>query len=260
MLEAVPPGLRPSARGTPADGLPSVEIDFEETPFPSPLPLAPAPKPAAPAASKFAVVAIAGGHVGQRFRLPVAGCQVGKSRGAILFPEDPFVSPLHASLSVREGKLYVRDEGSTSGVMVSVHQELLSPGMLFSVGNHLFRYGGMLEPVPPTQGRPVVYGAPLPQAIYLVEEMLVGGRAGRAVVTHGPLLTIGQALCDLAFPGEEGLAPRHCELSPSPAGAMLRDLSGGGLGTYVLLSGERALNPGDRVRIGEQILQVETVS
>jgi pSer/pThr/pTyr-binding forkhead associated (FHA) protein len=210
--------------------------------------------------SKFTLVGISGSSASQRFRLSSQGCQVGRSRGAILFPDDPFVSPLHALFSIREGKLFVRDEGSNSGVLVTVHQELIPPGALFAAGNHLFRYAGTLEPVPPVTGRPVVYGAPLPQALYLVEELLVGGRAGRAVVTHGPLLTIGQSLCDLSFPGEEGLAPRHCELTPTPAGAMLRDLSGG-LGTYVhLAGGERALNPGDRVRIGDQILQVEIVA
>jgi pSer/pThr/pTyr-binding forkhead associated (FHA) protein len=217
-----------------------------------------APVKAAAAPSKFALVVISGSSTGQRFRLSVQGCQVGRSRGAMLFPDDPFISPLHAAFSIREGRLHVRDEGSASGVLVTVHQELLPPGTLFAAGNHLFRYAGSLEPVPPVSGRPVVYGAPLPQALYLVEEVLVGGRAGRAVVTHGPLLTIGQSLCDLSFPNEEGMASRHCELTPTPAGATLRDLSGG-LGTYVhLAGGERALNPGDRVRIGDQILQVET--
>ncbi len=111
-------------------------------------------------------------------------------------------------------------------------------------------------------GRPHVYGAPVPlgQAVYGVEEVLVGGRAGRAVVTAAPLLTIGQANCDLSFPGDEGLAGRHCELSPTPTGALLRDLSGG-LGTYVRLAAgvERPLRPGDRVRLGQHVLQVENL-
>ncbi|WNZ65208.1 FHA domain-containing protein [Myxococcus sp. MxC21-1] len=111
-------------------------------------------------------------------------------------------------------------------------------------------------------GRPAIYGAPVPlgQAVYGVEEMLVGGRAGRAVVTAAPLLTIGLAHCDLSFPGDEGLAGRHCELSPTPTGALLRDLSGG-LGTYVRLASgvERPLRPGDRVRLGQHVLQVETL-
>jgi pSer/pThr/pTyr-binding forkhead associated (FHA) protein len=244
--------MRPTSRPTPA-ALPL----HEQEPL-----VAPAPVQAKPAAavSKFGLLVLAGANVGQRFRLGGQGCQVGRTRGALLFADDPFVSAHHATFLIRDGRLYVRDEGSASGVLVTVHQELLRPGTLFSAGERLFRYSGALEPTPPSPGRAVVYGAPLPQAVYLVEEILVGGRAGRAVITQGPLLTIGQSHCDLSFPGDEGMAARHCELSPSPTGATLRDLSGG-LGTFVHLAGsERPLASGDLVRIGEQVLQVETLA
>lgn len=254
---AIPPGMRPSARVTPAQGLPPAELEIELNTADIAAEPTALSTPKAGTASKFSLTVVSGSSAGQRFRVPAQGFQVGRGQGAVLFPDDPFVSTLHASFSVREGKLYVRDENSTSGVFVTVPQELLPRGSLFAAGNHLFRYTGTIEPTPPPLGRPVVYGSPLPQTLYLVEEILVGGRAGRAVVTHGPLLTIGQSLCDLAYPGDDSLAARHCEVSPSPAGALLRDLSGG-LGTYVHLSGgERALNPGDRVRIGDQVLQVE---
>ncbi|MBX7101436.1 MAG: FHA domain-containing protein, partial [Myxococcaceae bacterium] len=197
---------------------------------------------------------------GQRFRLAAAGAQIGKSKGVVLFPDDPFVSPLHASLTTRDGKLFVRDEDSTSGVYVSINgQETISANSYFCAGLRLFRYVGPLDPAPPTGGgRVTVHGAPVPpnQVHYVVEEVLLGNRPGRALLTAGPILTVGQTKCDLSFPTDEGLAPRHCELSPMPTGAMVRDLSGG-LGTYVRINGERQLKPGDRVRVGQQTLQVE---
>jgi predicted component of type VI protein secretion system len=200
---------------------------------------------------------------GQRYKLPVTGCVVGRQRGAILFPDDAYVSPLHATFLVKDGALFVRDESSASGVFVAVAgTEVLAPRTLFSAGQRLFRFTGRQELLLPVAGRPHVYGAPVPlgQAVYGVEEILVGGRAGRAVVTAAPLLTLGQANCDLSFPGDEGLAGRHCELTPTPTGALLRDLSGG-LGTYIRLpSGlERPLRPGDRVRLGQHVLQVENL-
>jgi pSer/pThr/pTyr-binding forkhead associated (FHA) protein len=79
------------------------------------------------------------------------------------------------------------------------------------------------------------------------------------VITAGPILTVGQSKCDLSFANEDGMAPRHCELSPMPTGAMIRDLSGG-LGTFVKVSGERQLKAGDRMRVGQQTLQVELLS
>ncbi|QDE68284.1 hypothetical protein BHS09_15585 [Myxococcus xanthus] len=292
---AIPPGLRPSARTPPptAAGLTVERPPQQRTPTappgimartggasgpattrpPPPVPdsampgragaATTAPRPAPPAASRFGLAVIAGSARGQRYKLPVTGCVVGRQRGAILFADDAFVSPLHATFLVKDGALYVRDESSASGVFVTVGgTEALTPRTLFSAGQRLFRFTGRLEPQPPVTGRPVIYGAPVPlgQAVYGVEEMLVGGRAGRAVMTAAPLLTIGLAHCDLSFPGDEGLAGRHCELSPTPTGALLRDLSGG-LGTYVRLASgvERPLRPGDRVRLGQHVLQVETL-
>ncbi|QSQ15073.1 FHA domain-containing protein [Myxococcus landrumensis] len=221
-----------------------------------------APRPA-PAASRFGLAVIAGSSRGQRYKLPVTGCVVGRQRGAILFPDDGFVSPLHATFLVKDGALFVRDENSASGVFVTVAgTEAITARTHFSVGQRLFRFTGRLEPLAPVAGRPIVYGAPVPlgQAVYGVEEVIVGGRGGRAVVTAAPLLTLGQANCDLSFPGDEGLAGRHCELSPTPTGALLRDLSGG-LGTYVRIPAgeERPLRPGDRVRLGQHVVQVETL-
>ncbi len=223
------------------------------------------PQPTAPAAAspKFGLTVLAGPARGQRFRLGANGAQIGRSKGVILFPEDPFVSPLHAMLLIRDGKLLVRDESSTSGVYVSIAgQETIPAGGSFATGLRLFRYVGAIEPTPPWNRVDVqVYGAPLPngQVHYAIEEVLLGDRPGRCIATPGPVLTIGQGKCDFAFTNDEGLAPRHCEVAPMPTGAMVRDLSGG-LGTYVRISGERALKAGDRMRIGQQTLQVEAIA
>lgn len=294
---AAPPGLRPATRTpppTPSAGLPvAARVGGPPTAAPpaaargptapaqpaqrpsgsapvvapaTPGTAAPAPKAApaarpAPAASRFGLSVIAGTSRGQRFKLPVTGCTVGRTRGAILFAEDAFLSAQHASFLIKDSVLHVRDESSASGVYVTISApETIAPMALFIAGQRLFRFTGKLESPPPVPGQPVIYGAPVPlgQGVYGVEEILVGGRSGRAVITVAPLFTIGQANCDLSYPQDEGLASRHCELSPSPTGAQLRDLSGG-LGTYVRLAPqvERPLRPGDRVRLGQHILQVE---
>jgi hypothetical protein len=240
---------------------------------PAPRPAAPAAAPApaaspgtarpAPAASRFGLTVIAGTTKGQRYKLPVTGCVVGRSRGAILLQDDAFVSALHATFLVKDGALFIRDESSVSGVYVTIPgTEAIAPRTLFSAGSRLFRFSGRIE-IPIAQpGQPVIYGAPVPlgQAIYVVEEVLLGGRSGRAVMSAAALLTIGQTHCDLGYPQDDSLATRHCELSPTPAGAMLRDLSGG-LGTYVRIppGTERPLRAGDRVRIGQHIFQIESL-
>jgi pSer/pThr/pTyr-binding forkhead associated (FHA) protein len=211
---------------------------------------------------RFTLTVTAGTARGQRFKLGAMACAVGRSRGAILFPDDACVSPQHAIFLVKDGAVHVRDDASASGVFVTLWgQEPLAPLSAFSIGSHLFRFTGQLDQPPVlAPGRPVVYGAPVlkGQTMFGVEETLMGGRAGKAVVTQASVLSIGQTGCDFSLGAEEGVAPRHCELSLGGAGALLRDLSGG-LGTFVRVPPgvERPLRSGDRIRIGQQILQLE---
>jgi pSer/pThr/pTyr-binding forkhead associated (FHA) protein len=203
-----------------------------------------------------------GFNAGQRFRLAGAGCMVGRSKGAILFSEDVFLSPHHGTFLLREGKLFIRDEASVSGIFVSVlGGEAIQTGDYFAAGHHLFRFAGPLAPAPaPPPGQLATYGAPIRagQPLYAVEEIAVAGRVLRVLVTAGPLLTIGQQRCDLSYPGDETLASQHCEISPNGPGATLRDVSGG-LGTFIRIRPgvERPLSSGDRVRVGQQVIQVE---
>lgn len=257
-MAASPPGLR---RSSPSQ-------------HPPPQPVrAPAAKPVPPSSGsgltgnpsvgpKFGLTVLAGPARGQRFRLASTGAQLGRGKGAILFPDDPFISPLHATLSVREGKLFVRDESSTSGVYVSItNTETIPANGTFCTGLRLFRFIGAVEPSPPwNQVGMIVYGTAVPngQIHYLIEEVMLGDRPARCLLSPGPVLTVGQGKCDFSYPNDEGLAPRHCEISPLPDGAMIRDLSGG-LGTYVRITGERMVKPGDRLRVGQQTLQVEAI-
>jgi pSer/pThr/pTyr-binding forkhead associated (FHA) protein len=260
------PAGSPSAVSPPAPAArpPPAGVGLRSAPTPTGgVPRAgPAPRPAAPAPvpSRYILSVTAGPARGQRFRLMANGCSVGRQRGAILFGDDPFVSPHHAAFRIREGQLTVKDEDSVSGVYVAITtHELLMPGALFSVGPHVLRYVGPLMPRAAEAGKPRTYGAPVPQAggLWGLEEILIGLRPGRAVVTAQPTLTLGSSGADLVFAPDLQLAARHCEISPAPQGAVLRDLSGG-LGTFVRLAAqERPLKQGDRVRIGQQTLTVE---
>jgi pSer/pThr/pTyr-binding forkhead associated (FHA) protein len=244
--------MKPSARPAAVSSYPAAPTAPEPPRKPTTVPAA---------AAKFGLVVIAGATKGQKFRLTLPTVQVGRSKGAIIFSEDRYLSPIHATFVVKDGGVTVKDEASVSGVFVAISGvEPLQPSGYFSAGRRLFRFTGSVNAARPPAAGPIVYGAPNPtgQTHYGVEEILIGGRPGRAVIHSGTLLTIGQTSCDLAFPGDEGMAPRHCELSPTPTGAMLRDLSGG-IGTFLKVSGERLLKSGDRVRLGEHVLQLESI-
>ncbi len=256
-----PPPLAPpppERTATPAAPAPAEEA----VPPPSAMPVAP-PRPSAPVASRYILGLVSGPGRGQRFRLMANGCTVGRTRGAILFPDDVHVSAHHAAFRIKDGQLTVKDESSASGTFASIRApEVLPPGGMFVIGQRLLRFQGLVTLPPPDPSKPRAYGVPLPPqgVMWALEELLVGRRPGRAVATAQPLLTLGLAGCDVNFPGEAGLAPRHCELTASARGGLLRDLSGG-LGTFVRVgTQERVLQAGDRVRIGDQTLLVEVAA
>lgn len=222
--------------------------------------------PAAPAgpglyAGRVRLVVVRGSpnFTGMAFKLGTQTCPAGRSKGAILFPEDVYLAPLHATFYFRDGKLVVRDEGGISGTFVRiVGPERVAPGGMFAAGDRLFRYAGAVPP-PPTAQAPMPYGAPAPRVpLYVVEEIIEGGRSGRTCARLGPVIAVGRIGCELSYSNDPLLAGRQCELTVSPDGAILRDV-GGGDGTYARLppGAEKALGAGDFVRIGLQVIRVD---
>lgn len=65
---------------------------------------------------------------------------LGRERGEINFPEDGYVSGLHARMSLREGRVYLADLGSSNGTFLKVHGERALVNESFVLmGQQLFR-------------------------------------------------------------------------------------------------------------------------
>ena len=65
---------------------------------------------------------------------------MGRERGDILFPEDGYVSGTHARISLRDGRVYLADVGSSNGTFLRVRGERTLPsGSFILMGQQLFR-------------------------------------------------------------------------------------------------------------------------
>jgi pSer/pThr/pTyr-binding forkhead associated (FHA) protein len=65
---------------------------------------------------------------------------LGRERGDILFPRDGFVSGSHAVISERNGRVYLKDLGSSNGTFVRVKSDVsLQEGDLLLLGRNLLR-------------------------------------------------------------------------------------------------------------------------
>ncbi len=199
---------------------------------------------------------------GATFRLNAESVDAGRSKGAILFPDDPCLAPHHATFFYRGGALHVRDAGAPGGIYLRLRglSVPLRAGDHFVVGERLLRYAGQLPapPAGPPDGTRRL-GAPRPAPPALViEEWLEGGAGGRVFVRSGPSVTIGRAGCAVSLGDDPHLSQAHAEIAVDAEGtARLRDL-GSSNGTYVKVPphAERELRDGDFVRLGHEVLRV----
>jgi pSer/pThr/pTyr-binding forkhead associated (FHA) protein len=217
--------------------------------------------PLAPGRAKL-VLDAGEGFDGATFRLNAEKVEAGRSKGAVVFPNDACLAAHHATFFYKAGSLHVRDEGAPGGVFLRLRgiSVPLRPGDHFAIGNRLLRYAGQVPPAPtpPPDGTRRL-GSPRPPApAVVVEEWLEGGANGRVFVRGGPAITIGRAGCSVNLGDDPHLSQSHAEiLLDSSGNARLKDL-GSSNGTYFKIPphGERELHDGDCVRMGHEVLRV----
>jgi len=178
--------------------------------------------------------------------------------GQLVFPDDPFVSPKHANLFYRNGKLVVRDEGSLNGVYLRVRGTVdVVVTDFFLAGEQLFR----LDATPKQADGPApdgtyFYSSPKHQSPFRISQILQGGAVGMTVCARNNGLQIGREGGDLNFPTDLYMSASHCKLEESGGKLTLTDLNSRN-GTYVRLKNEKELAHGDYLFIGRKLLRVE---
>jgi pSer/pThr/pTyr-binding forkhead associated (FHA) protein len=188
----------------------------------------------------------------------------GRLEGAILFSDDPLLSPRHANFVYKDNKLHVRDEGSVNGVFVRIIRPLtVDSGATFLVGEQLLRIEACApetQPVPDADGT-YFYGSPKRPSKLMLTQLLAGGQSGMIFRARDDSLSIGREGNDINFPDDPFISGRHAMVQAvqTPAGEtrfQIADL-GSKNGTFVRVHDETALFHGDYVFLGQQLLRVE---
>lgn len=210
--------------------------------------------------SRAKLIVIRGNGEGRQVPLSDTPVSAGRGDVTLSFPDDPYLSLLHATFRLRDEQVLVSDEGATNGVYVRIRQaQSLRPGDMFVVGERVLRFVG-LESASPVN--PARFGAPrTADRLLVLEEVLAGGAVGRVCRRPGPVLTLGRGGCDLNFPNDGFVSARHAELTLAGETIFLRDL-GSANGTYLRIAphGERTLVHGDYVALGRELVRVELAS
>jgi pSer/pThr/pTyr-binding forkhead associated (FHA) protein len=224
---------------------------------------APAPAPAQPVApialdtpAARLVLLRHDGLPGQSFTLDRDVTVCGRKEGEVLLPDDGSVSPRHAAVTLREGRLRIEDLGSASGTFLRLRApRSLTFGDEIRMGRQLLR----LEPLPreapgPDGTRP--WGSPDPGYRMRLAQVLEGGGSGEVYPLRLGANAIGRESGDIAFPGDRYVSGRHARVDVTETAVTLTDL-GSSNGTFVRIAGAADLVPGDQILLGMQLLRIE---
>jgi pSer/pThr/pTyr-binding forkhead associated (FHA) protein/RNA polymerase subunit RPABC4/transcription elongation factor Spt4 len=200
------------------------------------------------------------GDDGVSFTLAGQEHLAGRGDCAISFPDDPFLSPIHANFLYANNHLVVRDQGSLNGVYVRISgtTELVN-GSTVLVGEQVLSVDPAVQPEDLPDAEGTYYSASIVRPATLeIRQNLRGGQIGWVHRVEGDVVTIGRENNDINFPDDPFISGRHAELRISGGVLSVTDL-GSRNGTFVRVRHERVLKHGDYVFLGQQLLRVEIV-
>lgn len=200
------------------------------------------------------------GDDGVSFTLAGHDHLAGRGDCPISFPDDPFLSPIHANFVYAGSQLVVRDQGSLNGVYIRISgpTELVNGAMVL-VGEQVLSVERAFQPEDLPDADGTYYSASMIRPATLeIRQNLRGGQVGWVHRTAGGTVTIGRENNDINFPDDPFISGRHAELKLTGDMLSVTDL-GSRNGTFVRVHGERVLQHGDYVFLGQQLLRVEIV-
>jgi pSer/pThr/pTyr-binding forkhead associated (FHA) protein len=196
-----------------------------------------------------------------RFERKQATTTIGRSEGDVRFPEDQFLSPLHAKITWEEGRLEVRDLGSRNGTWVFLEEpHCLSDGDLILIGSQVLRFRRLGYPGPhaPDADSTKRMGSIVPSADIASLTQLRADGSPRDVIQLSPGrdVHIGRERGDWIFPYDPSMSAQHATVRSEDADFVLLDDHSRN-GVALAARGAMAVQHGSRIMIGDKLLRIE---
>jgi pSer/pThr/pTyr-binding forkhead associated (FHA) protein len=203
------------------------------------------------------------GSEGESFPLLDDQMTIGRTHGDLLFPEDPFLSPMHVRVQRTPKGMALFDAGSTNGVYLRIRGSApVYPGDQFMIGHQMLRLENIdtqVQERPPAIDGTRVFGTPLQPAWGCVRQIGRGGIVGDKYYLRGSQVVFGREGGDLLFPNDPFVSREHArlrlELRGQTMAVFLEDLESAN-GSYIRIRGSAEILGMDTFRIGDQILRL----
>jgi len=194
------------------------------------------------------------GQVVQDAELGLGVIRLGRTVGDVLFPEDPYVAPLHAWLHLEPHGAWLRDPGTTNGIYLHTRSEhLLRDGDAFIVGSQLLLYRDRWSLRAAGSEGTHLFGSAGWRTPHRLVNLRMGGDVVLVQVLDGDLV-IGREGAS-PYHHDRFMARRHVAVEQTAEGVRLRDLSGG-QGYFVRMRSDTWLEDGQRFRLGSRVLRL----
>ena len=196
-----------------------------------------------------------------RFERKEASTTIGRSEGDIRFPDDQFLSPVHAKLSWEEGRLEVRDLGSRNGTWVFLQGPYrLTDGDLILIGSQVLRFRRLGYPGPHSADADATkhMGSMVPSADIASLTQLRADGSSRDVIQLSPGrdVHVGRERGDWIFPYDPSMSAQHATVRSEDADFVLVDDHSRN-GVAIAARGAMPLQHGSRIMVGDKLLRVE---
>jgi pSer/pThr/pTyr-binding forkhead associated (FHA) protein len=200
------------------------------------------------------------GSDGESYTLTGEQTDIGRTEGDLRF-DDKHLADRHARVSFRAGGYVITPLEARNGVYVRINGPVeLRDGSYILVGKQVLRF----EEVPDAEKtiRPAVehgmilFGTPLKSPWGRLRQMTSAGTSRDMYHLTRSDLVIGREQGDIVFSDDEFMSRRHALLQFRGNRALISD-QGSSNGTFVRLTGQHVLEPGQMIRLGDELLRFE---
>lgn len=203
------------------------------------------------------------GSEGQIYRISGATTDIGRSEGNILLADDPYLSPRHARITLRDGSYYLRDLGSVNGIFYKLREPMaLQSGDVVLLGQQVVRVEVLSEHEtsfgPVSHYGVMLFGTPEQPRIARLVQLTTEGIPRDVHHLFREETVVGRESGDIVFTDDAFLSRRHATFRIDRANrrVIVSDL-GSSNGTLVQFRGERELKNGDVFRLGHHLFRVD---
>ncbi|HEY6092096.1 MAG TPA: FHA domain-containing protein [Gemmatimonadales bacterium] len=196
-----------------------------------------------------------------RFDRKHAATTIGRTEGDIKFPDDQFLSPLHAKVSWEEGRLEVRDLGSRNGTWVFLEEPYrLNDGDLVLIGSQVLRFRRLGYPGPHAAEADATkrMGSMTPSADIASLTQLRSDGSSRDVIQLSPGrdVHIGRERGDWIFPYDPSMSAQHATVRSEDADFVLVDDHSRN-GVAIAARGAMTVRHASRIMVGDKVFRID---